>query len=79
MSHLRVDGNENEHCNYASRIVVAITAEQLGQRAAECFIDVAESIIPISDLIHPCTYFLVETVVRFQGRNGDGLSNVIRR
>lgn len=57
---------------------MVIIAIQFRQRSVQCFIDMAQSIIRIHDLIHHHVDFHVQTVVKLQEVSLNGFSNIIR-
>lgn len=73
-----VDGRQKVHRHHAACMKVVIVVERLGQHASVRFIDVAQRISRIHDLIHPCVDSLVQIVFLVQNMNLNGISNVIR-
>lgn len=73
-----VDNRGKVRCHHAAHIVAAVVVERLGHRTAVRFIDFAEMVLWIHDLIHPRVGLLLKIVVKVQRVNMSGLSNATR-
>lgn len=73
------DGRHTVDRHQAARRVEITVVERLGQREAVCLIDVTKSGIQIRGLARPRADIFVHIVIKAQGVNQNGLSNIMRQ